>query len=259
MRPTDVNETHVNDPAATAVGSRTLRRHDQVVDAVGRRIVTGVLPPGATIVPEKLRTEFAVSASVVREAFRALQEKGLLRAKSKVGTKVLASSHWNFLDPQVILWRFESSHRDEQIAEFFEVRLALEPVAAQLIADRGDPATVARLRECIARMKDAAQRDDLAAFVRADVEYHATLVAESGNQMLATLRGIVELAVSVREMLFFPFSGLEMHELSQHEQVVDDIEAGSATAWQTARTLLISARDELRDELALRERERSRS
>jgi DNA-binding FadR family transcriptional regulator len=250
-----MSPTPMSDHAAAPVAAgRSSRLHAQVVEALGRRIVTGELAPGATIVPEQLRSEFAVSASVVREAFRALQEKGLLKAKSKVGTKVLPSSDWNFLDPQVILWRFESSHRDEQIAEFFEVRLALEPVAAQLMADHGAEATVARLRSCVARMKQAAERDDLPAFVRADVEYHATLVAESGNQMFATLRGIVELAVSVREMLFFPFSGLEMHELSLHEQLVNDIADRSPTTWQTARQLLISARDELRAELASRGR-----
>ena len=248
MRPTQTT----NQGATAAVARRHFRLHDQVVDAVGRRIVTGQLPAGTTIVPESLRTEFAVSASVMREAFRALQEKGLLKAKSKVGTKVLPSSEWNFLDPQVILWRFESDDRDEQIAEFFEVRLALEPVAAQLLADRDAVATVAVLRACVTQMKLAADRNDLRAFVRADVEYHATLVAESGNQMFATLRSIVELAVSVREMLFFPFSGLEMHELSLHEQLVNDIAERRPTAWQTARQLLISARDELRVELAAR-------
>ena len=204
--------------------------------------------------PEQLRAELAVSASVVREAFRALQEKGLLKAKSKVGTKVLATSQWNFLDPQVIQWRIESPHRNEQITEFFEVRLALEPVAAQLMADRGAVIAVSRLRACVTRMKQAAERDDLPAFVRADVEYHATLVAESGNQMFATLRGIVELAVGVRETLFFPFSGLATHGLSLHEQLVNDIAAGNPNTWQTARELLIAARDEMRTELASRER-----
>ena len=240
--------------ARSGAAARTSRLHDRVVDAIGRQIVTGQLLPGSTIVPEQLRAEFAVSASVVREAFRALQEKGLLKAKSKVGTKVLASTQWNFLDPQVIQWRIESPHRDEQIAEFFDVRLGLEPVAAQLLADRAAVIAVSRLRACVTRMKQAADRDDLPAFVRADVEYHATLVAESGNQMFASLRGIVELAVGVRETLFFPFPGLARHGISLHEQLVNDIAAGSPTAWQTARELLIAARDEMRIELAARER-----
>ena len=242
------------DARARPAPGRGARLHDRVVDAVGRRIVTGQLLPGAMLVPEQVRAEFSVSASVVREAFRALQEKGLLKAKSKVGTKVLATSQWNFLDPQVIQWRIESPHRDAQIAEFFEVRLALEPVAAQLMADRGAVLAVSRLRACVTRMKQAAAYNDLPAFVRADVEYHATLVAECGNPMFATLRGIVELAVGVRETLFFPFSGLEMHELSMHEQLVNDIAAGHPETWQTARDLLIAAREEMRIELASRAR-----
>ena len=234
------------------VPGRGARLHDQLVETVGRRIVTGQLLPGATIVPDQLRAEFAVSASVVREAFRALQEKGLLKAKSKVGTKVLPTSQWNFLDPQVIQWRIESSHRNRQIAEFFDVRLALEPVAAQLMADRGAVMAVSRLRACVTRMKQAAERDDLPGFVRADVEFHATLVAESGNAMFSRIRCVVELAAGVRETLFFPFAGFSRHGLPLHERLVNEIAGGSQTAWQTARELLIAARSEMPIELAAR-------
>ncbi len=94
------------------------------------------------------------------------------------------------------------------------------------------------------------ERDDLPSFVKADIEFHATLVAESGNQMLATMRGIVELAVGVRESLFFPFADAARHGLELHEEVVDAIAAGSPDAWSTAREMLTAARDEMRDELA---------
>jgi DNA-binding FadR family transcriptional regulator len=235
----------VDASAGTARSGSGARLHDRLADVVGRRIVTGQLPPGSTIVPDQLRTEFGVSASVVREAFRALQGKGLLKAKSKVGTKVLARSQWNFLDPQIILWRVESPLRDEQIAEFFDLRVALEPMAAQLIADRRAVVTVSRLRACVTRMKQAVQRDDLPAFVRADIEFHATLVAESGNQMFATLRG-VELNAGARETLYFPFSGFAEHGAAQHEQLVNEIAAGSPEAWLIARQLLVAAREELR-------------
>jgi len=227
------------------------RLHDHVVDAVGRRIVTGILEPGAMIVPEAVRSEFGVSASVVREAFRALQGKGLLTAKSKVGTKVSPTAQWNFLDPQVIQWRIESDHRDEQIAEFFEVRLALEPIAAQLMADHGAEAAVTQLRSCVARMQAAMAQDDLSAFVQADVEFHGVLVSESGNQMFATLRGIVELAVGVREVLFFPFTGADRHGLDLHERLVADIAAGDPGAWQTSREMLVAAREEMREALRI--------
>lgn len=226
-------------PASPAPGARL---HDRVVSVVGRSIVTGQLPPGATLVPEQLRADFGVSASVVREAFRALQEKGLLKAKSKVGTKVLAKSQWNFLDPQVIQWQVESTDCNEQIAEFFDLRLALEPVAAQLMADRHAVVAVSRLRACVTRMKQAIERDDLPAFARADVEFHATLVSESGNQMFATLRGIADLAGGVRETLFFPYSGFAEHGVPRHELLVNDIAAGSPNTGQTARDLLLAAR-----------------
>lgn len=231
------------------MAERASRLHDRVVEALGRRIITGELEPGGAVVPEAVRAEYGVSASVVREAFRALQEKGLLHAKSKVGTKVSPRAHWNYLDPQIIQWRMESRHRDEQVAEFFDLRLALEPVAAQLLADQHAPHVVARLRACVTRMKQAMVREDLPAFVMADVEFHATLVAESGNQMLATMRGIVELAVGVRESLFFPFEDATRYGLGLHEQLVCAIEEGRPQTWSTAREMLTAARDEMRAQL----------
>jgi DNA-binding FadR family transcriptional regulator len=224
---------------------RASRLHDQVVDSLGRRIITGVLAPGDLVLPDAVRAEHRVSASVVREAFRALQGKGLLYAKSKVGTKVSPRVQWNYLDPQIIYWRMESRHRDEQVAEFFDLRLALEPIAAQLMADHGAPVAVSRLRACITRMRQAMERDDLPAFVKADVEFHSTLIAESGNQMLATMRGIVELAAGVRESLYFPFPDATRHGVDLHEELAKAIVAGKPNAWHTAREMLIAARDEL--------------
>jgi DNA-binding FadR family transcriptional regulator len=95
-------------------------------------------------------------------------------------------------------------------------------------------------------MKQASQRDDLPAFVRADVEFHATLVAESGNKMFATLRGFVELTAGVRETLYFPFAGFAEHDRLPHERLVNEIASASPEAWLTARELLVAAREELR-------------
>lgn len=232
--------------------SQSTRLHDRVVETIGARIVVGELAPGSLVVPELVRAEFGVSASVVREAFRVLQEKRLLKAKSKVGTTVLPASRWNFLDLQVIQWRIESDHRHEQIAEFFEFRLAVEPVAAQLMADRGAAMAVSRLRACVTRMKQAIERNDLPAFATADIDFHATLVAESGNQMFATLRGIVELAGAVHETFSFPVSDPANHGPDLHDRLVNDITSGSGTAWVTARELLTGAWDEMRDEASLK-------
>jgi len=63
--------------------------------------------------PERLAEEFGVSRPVSREAFRALQGKGLLIARPKAGTRVSDPRTWNYLDPQVITWRLESDRRTD--------------------------------------------------------------------------------------------------------------------------------------------------
>jgi DNA-binding FadR family transcriptional regulator len=98
-------------------------------------------------------------------------------------------------------------------------------------------------------MKEPMKHGDLPGFVEADVDFHATLVAKNGNHMFATLRGVVELAVQVRETLFFPFGDASKHGLEIHEELVNDIAARSDTAWATARRMMSAAREEMRAEL----------
>jgi DNA-binding FadR family transcriptional regulator len=162
-----------------------------------------------------------------------------------VGTQVSPRELWNFLDPDVIQWRMESHHRQEQIAEFFELRLGFEPVAAQLIADHGDPSVGFGLVVLAARMRDAMESGDLDAFTRADVEFHATIVAQSVNQMFSSLRGIVELGVEVRTPLFFPFADGAHHGVEFHVKLADAIAARSPDVWILTREMLLASRDDL--------------
>jgi DNA-binding GntR family transcriptional regulator len=118
-------------------------------------------------------------------------------------------------------------------------------VAAQLIADHGDPSVGYGLVMLTTRMNDAMESDDLDAFTRADVEFHGTMVAQSVNQMFSSLRGIVELGVEVRTPLFFPFADAAHHGVEHHEHLAQAIVARRPDAWVLARELLLGSRDDL--------------
>ena len=69
------------------------RLHEHVVDALVRGIVTGELPTGSALPPEpEMSARFGVSRSVVREAMRVLDGKGLIDVRHGSGTRVTEPS-----------------------------------------------------------------------------------------------------------------------------------------------------------------------
>src|SRR4051812_14690203 len=67
------------------------------------RIVRGLHPPGTPLPPEPALCEmFSVSRTVVREAVKILQEKGLVQVRQGTGTIVTPPTTWNMLDELVL-------------------------------------------------------------------------------------------------------------------------------------------------------------
>lgn len=225
------------------------RLYDQTVEQLGRSIVQGALGVGETILPDQLAEDLGLSRSVLREAFRALESKGLVQARPRIGTRVAPRDQWNFLDPQVITWRLQGEDRLEQVEELYSTRLAVEPVAAQLIAGLSDGAAVRDLRRLIARMREAMVARDLHAFTEADVEFHTELLHRSGNKMFSCFSTVIAAAVRTRETLVFPLVEETHKGLQMHERLVEQIAAADPDVETTARTLIRDAHSEARTAL----------
>jgi GntR family transcriptional regulator, galactonate operon transcriptional repressor len=100
----------------------------QAVSDLGTRILGGEWSPGEGIPKEAdLCTEMGVSRSVVREAFRILGAKGLIRSRTSDGTRVQARSEWRLLDPDVMNWRIKAGDTKSLLQDLLKVRLVLEP------------------------------------------------------------------------------------------------------------------------------------
>ena len=124
----------------------------QVLDRLGLDICTGRYRPGQILPSEnELCERFAFSRIVIREAVKSLAAKGMLDVRRKVGTLVLGPSEWNLFDPDIILWRTQTSGADwEMSRDLMELRGIVEPAAARLAALRAtdDERQVIRARTC---------------------------------------------------------------------------------------------------------------
>ena len=128
--------------------------HGRIVHTIGRRIVSGELRPG-----EQLPTPARVRASrgVVREAIKVLAAKGLVVSRPRTGTRVRPPESWNILDPDVLAWQQAGLPRAAFLGKLTEVRLIMEPGAAELAARRAGPAEVERLRVALRDMRESAR------------------------------------------------------------------------------------------------------
>lgn len=74
--------------------------HTAVLNTLGGEITAEVLHQDEILNVDALRERFGVSRSVVRESLRSLETLGMVRARSKVGTKVTPTSNWRTSEPR---------------------------------------------------------------------------------------------------------------------------------------------------------------
>ncbi|GAA3052282.1 MULTISPECIES: FadR/GntR family transcriptional regulator [Actinomycetes] len=164
--------------------------HDSVLDHLGRRIAGGELAPGTVLTLAGLESEYGVSRTVIREAVRVLEAKGMVASKRRIGVTVAPMSSWSVLDPDLIRWRLRSAARAQQIVALTELRLAVEPAAARLAALRATEdqrAEIGRLAAELDRL-GAAGRGDSPEYLAADIAFHDCLLDACGNLMLTAIK-----------------------------------------------------------------------
>lgn len=209
-----------------------------MVAALGRRVVQGDYTPGEVLDLEAIAAEFDVSRTVVREAVRALSARGLLDALPHRGTFVREPSEWRALDADVLSWR-GGKVDPAFLSDLAEVRRAIEPAGAMLAAGRRDTRSLGLLGDALDEMAVAVGRRDAAGIVTADMTFHRTLLAASGNGLLAALEVVLEPALRLRgEFAFTRPYGDEFVGL--HRAVLDAVAAEEPDAARIAMENLLS-------------------
>ena len=138
---------------------------DQVREHLLAGILEGRYPPHSRIVETQVARELGTSQAPVREALRALQAIGIVELSPFRGARVRRPT------------------RDE-ILEAYDVRSALEALAARLAVPRLSDSEVADLLALGREMEAAARRGDGHAVASADARFHAGIVAAAGNRTL---------------------------------------------------------------------------
>ncbi|WP_066367325.1 FadR/GntR family transcriptional regulator [Herbidospora mongoliensis] len=146
------------------------------------RIVRGVHPPGTPLPPEPALCEtFSVSRTVVREAVKVLQEKGLVQVRQGSGTIVTAPTEWNMLDELVLGATIAQDDGIGVLDDLVVTRRLLESDMAHVAARVAGAETIDRLHALVDRMDELV--GDPVAYADFDRAFHDTIMQSSGNRI----------------------------------------------------------------------------
>ena len=175
------------EPAAPGWARRPANLAHAVTAELVGRIVRGIHPSGTSLPPEPALCEaFSVSRTVIREAVKVLQEKGLVQVRQGAGTMVTPPALWNMLDELVLGAIIAEDETLGVLDDLVVTRRLLESDMAQVAARTADQDTVDRLRATVDRMDELV--DDPFAYREQDRVFHDTIMQASGNRIA---RGVV--------------------------------------------------------------------
>lgn len=187
------------------------RRH-RVANVLRQEIVAGRLRPGDRLREVDLSEQLGTSRAPVREAFRQLEQEGLVISHPYRGTEVLGVSQ-------------------EEVSEvLIPVRLILERFAVRHALPRLSEQHLGGLEAAVDRLREAAAAGDLDLLAEADVQFHDTLIAASGHEHSRQLWKMIQ----PRVWAYFRRDAREHSSprdvVEQHEQLLAILRTGDAAA-----------------------------
>jgi len=146
------------------------------------RIVRGIYAPGTALPPEPALCEsFSVSRTVVREAVKMLQEKGLVHVRQGSGTTVTPPAEWSMVDELVLGATIAEADGLEVLDDLVVTRRLLESDMANVAARLADDDVLQRLGQIVDRMDELVENPT--AYAEQDRTFHDTIMRTSGNRI----------------------------------------------------------------------------
>ncbi len=193
-----------------------------VCEELRRLVISGELAPGTRLVEDRLAARLGVSRNPVREALQTLASEGFVEILPRRGAVVAEITA-------------------EQAENLFDVRMALESLAARLAARRADATAVERLRSVLVKAGQATDAGDFDALAACNTEFHQLVVDISGNDYLSLL--VAPMAGRVQWVFRLSAPTRAPHSWTEHEELLHAIAGGDEEyAEAVARAHVAAAR-----------------
>ncbi len=201
--------------------------HSRVTRALALQVIRAERDAQLVAFPNEgeLCKQLGVSRSILREAIKVLENKGMVQVRPRSGTRARPRTEWNQLDPDILNWQSHLKPDPRFLRDLCEVRLAIEPIASGFAALRASQEEIAFIRQCLGRRLQILAAQDLEGAIDADLRYHTAVIAASHNplfqQLNATIHGPFRVALSYT--LLLPASvALELEEYRKLTEAIEE-------------------------------------
>jgi phosphonate utilization transcriptional regulator len=195
---------------------RTASLSSAAQQEIERMILDGEIGPGSKLTEAWLSERLGVSRGPIREAFRMLEESGLVRQEKNRGV-------------------FVREIPPEEAREIYDLRAAMDELVGRRLAETITPDQLKAARALVERMDLAARAGDSDAYHLLNLEFHDALVGFTGNRKLAGVyrKLVKELALfrrrNLRDQQLLP------HSAAEHRGILKAIASGDPE--QAGRTM----------------------
>ena len=190
------------------------RAVDAVYAALREAIITSLMKPGERMNVEELSAKLGVSLTPVRHAIQQLESEGLVEVKPRSGT-------------------FVANLSAQDVEDTFDIRFALERLAAERAVERVTPEIVDQMRALLKSLrrpvKTAADRE---AHEKDNIAFHKALLAASGNRRLEEMYDTLNAHIRIARIHAAErdWTSRAKEEEAEHEAIMEALEARDGAA-----------------------------
>jgi len=175
-----------------------------VFETLREAIINGLLKPGERMMEIQMAEELGVSRTPVREAIRKLELEGFVVMIPRKGAYVAGISM-------------------KDIADVFEIRAALEGLAAALAAERITEEELEHLERLLVKIAECIEANDLKSLVDVDTEFHDTLYKACRNERLVQIVSHLREQIQRFRTTSLASPGRMRYALEEHRKIVEAV------------------------------------
>lgn len=193
----------VNADAAPLLSPR-VRLVDEVVEVLRSRIYDGTYAAGSRLRQELIASELGISRTPLREAFKMLEQDGLIVVRAGRGAEVVSGDLDTLIDA-------------------YRVREVIDGLAARMVAESHDDRALELLQQVIDKQRLTLEPWDPKTYVPLNVKFHGTILELSRNEYLTAQTSVLHMTANV----FVPWRVLDVdrvrNAVDEHQTILDAI------------------------------------
>ena len=181
----------------------------RIANLLERAILEGRYRPGERLREVELANRLGVSRTPLREAFYALETRGLIQIQPRRGA-------------------FVKSVTIEEMEELLTVRVSLDGLAAFLAAENAEAADIEELKKVHKSQRHAFRKRDDSAFHALGQEFHNLIYAASGNPKLISIYRSLRIDAALYPVADILLPGESEKSLNDHSELLAAIDSRNA-------------------------------